>query len=116
MASPAKVWRTGKGIMRDVIRKIIATEADAKQRVQAARSEAERILAAAQKRAQELTAVAQREVQTEARNLLAAAWTDAEKEKQARLAQVAAVIEKQVRLDETARQQTVVAVVRCVRG
>jgi vacuolar-type H+-ATPase subunit H len=51
--------------MRDVIQKVIATEAEAKQQVLAARSEAERILSETQKRAQELTAGARSAVQLE---------------------------------------------------
>jgi vacuolar-type H+-ATPase subunit H len=102
--------------MRDVIKKIIVTEAEAKKMTLAARAEAERILAEAHKRAQELTAAARSSVQLEANALLA---TEAEKvaqEKQERLALALAGIEKQINLDEPARRQSVAAVVRCICG
>lgn len=102
--------------MRDVIQQVIATEAVAKQMVQSARLGAEQILSEARKRAQELTAVARQEAQLEAQQILATATTGAGRDKQARLASIAAEIEKQVSLDEIVRQQAVAAVVRCVCG
>ena len=102
--------------MRDIIQKIIATEAEAKQMVAAARSEAERILSEAQKCAQELTATARSAVQLEANTLLAEAAEKAAQEKSERQALAAAGIEKEIYLDEPARRQTVAAVVLCVCG
>jgi vacuolar-type H+-ATPase subunit H len=106
----------GKLVMNDVIQKVVATEAEAKRMVLAAKSEADRILSAAQKRAQELTATARKDVQLEAQNILAQAMAEAEKNQQARLASVAAGMEKQVYLDAAARRQAVEAVIRCVCG
>jgi vacuolar-type H+-ATPase subunit H len=102
--------------MRDVIQKVIATEAEAKQQVLAARAEAERILSEAQKRELELTAAARSAVQLEANSLLAAAAEKAAQEKQERMAAAAAGIEIEINLDEPARRQAVAAVVRCVCG
>ena len=102
--------------MRDVIQKVIATEAEAKQQVLAARAEAERILSETQKRALELTATARSAVQLEANARLAAAVEKATQEKSERLALAAAAIEQEINLDEPARRQVVAAVVRCVCG
>jgi vacuolar-type H+-ATPase subunit H len=106
----------GKTVMRDVIQKIIATEAEAKQRVQAAKLEAERILSEARKRAQELVAVARQTARLDAEKMLATALQAAEAEKKNRLGSAAAEIETQVNVDETTVRQTAEAVVRCVCG
>ena len=102
--------------MRDVIQKVVATEAEAKRMVQAAQSEAERILLEARKRAQELMAAAQWEARLEAEKIFAAALQAAEAEKQEKLASTAAEINTRVCLDEGTVRQAAEAVTRCVRG
>jgi len=102
--------------MRDVIQKVIATEAEAKQRVQAAKSEAERILSEARKRAQELVAAARQTARLDAEKMLATTLQTAAAEKQERLTHAAAEIETQVRVDEATARQAVEAITRCVCG
>ncbi len=102
--------------MRDVIQKVMATEAEAKRMVLAARSEAERILSEAQKRAQELTTAARLAARLEAERILEPALQAAEAEKQERLVRSAAEIEIQVRVDEAAVRQAAQALARCVCG
>jgi vacuolar-type H+-ATPase subunit H len=102
--------------MRDVIQKIIATEAEAKQRVQAAYSQAERILSEARKCAQEQVAAARQSARLDADKMLATAVQTAKAEKKQRLVRAAAEIETQVRVDEATARQAVEAVTRCVCG
>jgi vacuolar-type H+-ATPase subunit H len=106
----------GKTVMRDVIQRIIAAEAEARQRVQAANSEAERILSEARKRAQELVAAARQTARLDAEKMLATTLQTAAAEKKERLAHAAAEIETQVRVDEATARQAVEAVTRCVCG
>ena len=102
--------------MRDVIQKVIATEAEGKRMLFDARAEAGRILTEAQTRAQQLMAHARKEVQLAAQKILTAAVADAEIDKQTRLASTTAGIEKQINLSDDERRQAVEAVVRCVCG
>jgi vacuolar-type H+-ATPase subunit H len=102
--------------MNEVIKKVIAAEAEAKRMVQAAKAEAERIMSDAKTRTLELKSVARLQNQNEVDQILAAATADADKEKQARLAAVAADIEKQIVLDEPAKRQAIAAVLKCVSG
>lgn len=100
--------------MRDVIQRVIATEAEAKCIVEAARVEGARILAEAQKRSQDIATRARQEAQIEAKRMVEAAVSEAGREKQERLARAAAEIETQVRLEETTKQRAVEASIRCV--
>ena len=102
--------------MRDVIQKLIETEAEAKQIVEAARAEAGRILSDAQKRGRDLMALTRQETRVEADRILVAAVREAESEKQELLARAAAEMETQVRLNEATKQRAVEEVVRCVCG
>jgi vacuolar-type H+-ATPase subunit H len=102
--------------MNEVIKKVIAAEAEAKRLVQAAKTEAERIMSEAKKRALELRSAARQQNQIEVEQILASATADADKEKQARLAAVAADIEKRMVLDEPAKRQAIAAVLKCVSG
>ena len=102
--------------MRDVIQKVLETEAEAKRLVEAAKSEAEDILSKARQQAQELLAQAHRELRTEAERIVAAAVEAAEREKQERLARAAAEIKVQIRLDEAVTRRAVEGVVQCVCG
>jgi len=102
--------------MRDVIQKIIATEAQARQKVQAANSEAERILSEARRDTQELVTAARQTARLAAEKMLATTLQTTEAEKQERLAHAAAEIETQVKVDEATVRQAVEAVVRCVCG
>lgn len=102
--------------MRDVIQKVIATEAEARRLIEAARAEAERITEAARKQGSENVARARQEARVEAEHLIEAAVRAAEQEKKTRVIRLAAEIETEVRLDETIRQQVVAGAVRCVCG
>ena len=102
--------------MRDVIQKLIETEAEAKHIVETARAEAERILSDAQKQGRDLMALTRQETRVEADRILAAAIREAEREKQECLARAAAEIETQARLNEATKQRAVEEVVRCVCG
>jgi vacuolar-type H+-ATPase subunit H len=102
--------------MRDVIQKVMVTEAEAKRMVQAARSEAGRILDEAQKRVQELTAAARLAAQVETEKILAGVLHAAEAEKQERLARAAVEINTQISVDGDTVRQMAEAVSRCVRG
>ncbi|MDD3846735.1 MAG: hypothetical protein PHC90_10290 [Syntrophorhabdaceae bacterium] len=100
--------------MRDMIQKIVATEAQGKAAVEEAKAKADRILAEARKKAQDIAARARQEAGAEADSIVAAAVEAAQKEKDKRLAQVAARIENQVKIDEAARKRVVEAIVRCI--
>lgn len=102
--------------MRDVIQRVIATEAEAKRMVLDARAAAARILTEAQTRAQQLTADARQEVQLAAPKILTAVVADAENDKQKRLASITAQIEKRINLSDDERRRAVEAIVRCVCG
>lgn len=102
--------------MRDVIQKVIATEAEAKRLVLVARADAGRILAEAETRAELMAADVRQEVQLVVQQILTSAVTDAEKEKQTRLAVITAEIEQQIDLSEIERRQAIEAVVRWVGG
>jgi len=102
--------------MRDVIKNVIATEAEAKAIVAAARAEADRLLSHAQKQGQDLIARARQEAQAEAERMMEAAVNEAGREKQQRLARATVEIAAQVRLEETVRHRVVAAAVRCVCG
>jgi vacuolar-type H+-ATPase subunit H len=103
-------------LMRDVIQKVIATEAEAKRMVEAAKAEADRILFDAKKQGDDLAARARQETRAEAENVMEAALQAAEQEKRQRLARVTVEIETQVRLDDTTRQRAVAGAVRCACG
>jgi vacuolar-type H+-ATPase subunit H len=105
-----------KNVMRDVIQKVMATEAGAKQLVQAARSEAERILSASQKNAQEIKAAARQAARLETEGILNAALHASRAGKEERLARAAAEIKMQAGVDGAAGRQAADAVVRCVCG
>lgn len=102
--------------MQEVIQRVIAAEAEAKQLVQAARTEAEQLLGGARVEARQLIEQAKREAQLEAERILAAAEAGARDEKKERLACAAKEIEASIRLDDATAQQAVEAAVRCVRG
>ncbi len=102
--------------MRDVIQKIIAAESEAKLLVEEAKTEAERILSEAQKKGQEIIDRAREEAFSEAERLVEAAVEGAEREKQDRLAQIAAEIERDIQLDQERREWAVEGVIRCVYG
>jgi vacuolar-type H+-ATPase subunit H len=105
-----------KGAMRDVIQKVIASEAEAKRFVATARAEAERIVSDAQKQAEELRARVNRETRAEAEQMLDEASRGAERKKQECLARARVEIERHVQLESSLRQRAVAEVVRCVCG
>ena len=102
--------------MRDVIQKVLATEAEARRIVQQAKVEAERLLSDARKEGQELIERTRQETRAEGERIVEVAIRTAEQEKRACRARVAAEIESQVRLDETTRQRAVARAIRCVCG
>lgn len=102
--------------MREVIQKIVATEAEAKRMVQAAQAEAERLLSDARKQAQILIERARAEARVESQNLLATTETLATREKARRLEKIRTEINNQIQLDAATAQQVTDAAVRCVCG
>jgi len=100
--------------VRDVIQKIVATEAEAKSAVEEARAQADRILSEARRKARDIAAQANVEANTEAECIVAAAVEAADKEKEERLVRAAAKIDKQVGIDEAGRRRVVEKVVRCI--
>lgn len=100
--------------MRDVIQKIVATEAEAKSAVEEARAQADRILSEARRKARDIAAQANVEANSEAECIVAAAVEAADKEKAERLVRAAAKIDKQVGIDEARRRSVVEKVVRCI--
>jgi vacuolar-type H+-ATPase subunit H len=103
-------------VMRDVIQKVIAAEAEAKQKVLSAQAEVQRLVNEARKLAQEKKETARQTAQLESDKIMASAISSAEAGKQKQLAQAAADIAMQVRLDADTARQAVAAVVRCVCG
>lgn len=102
--------------MREVIRKVIETEAEAKRIVEAAKTESGRISSDAQKQGQALRERTRQEARLAAAKMLEVAAQEAEREKQERLARATTEIETQVGLDEAMKQRAVEGVVRCVCG
>lgn len=102
--------------MRDVIQKIIEAENQAKLLVETAKAEADRILSDAQKKGQDMVERAREEALDEAERIVEAATEGAEKEKQERLAQIAADIERDVQLEQGRKEWAIEGVVRCVCG
>lgn len=102
--------------MREVIQKVIATEAEARCIVEAARTEAGRITSEAQKQAESLVALARQEARVETERIMAAALPEAECEKQGLLARATVEMESQIRFDQDTRDRAVKAVIRCVCG
>ena len=102
--------------MLDIIKEVIAVEAEARGIAAEARLKSDGILADARKRAGELMDKTLAEARQEAAALAAAALEEAGREKAAMLTRVRAEIENKVRLDDEVMRGAVEAVVRCVRG
>ena len=102
--------------MRDVIKNVIAAEAEARELVAMAQAEADRITADAQKRSQDIVARAHLEARAGAHQIVDTAMNEAGREKQERLVRATAEIKTQVRLEETVWQRAVAGAVRCVCG
>jgi vacuolar-type H+-ATPase subunit H len=100
--------------LREVIQQLVAVEAEAKRIVQAAQTEADRVLGDAQRQAQELVARGREETRGASEQLVATAIAEAERNKQAHLAQAGKEIETQVCLDDKTKEQIVAEIVRCV--
>jgi vacuolar-type H+-ATPase subunit H len=105
-----------KRAMREVMQKIVATEAEAKRMVQAAQAEAERLLSDARKQAKVLIEHARAETRVESQNVLATAEMLATQEKARRLEKIRTEINSQIQLDAATAQQITDAAVRCVCG
>jgi vacuolar-type H+-ATPase subunit H len=114
-AGMLQIYRVNQA-MRDAIQKVIATEAEAKQKVQAARSESELISSGARKHAQELVTMARQTARLETDKMLATALQAAEVEKQRRLAHATAEIETQINVEPATLRQAAEMVTRCVCG
>jgi len=102
--------------VRDVIQKLIATEAEAKSMVEAARTEAGRISSEARQQADALLVRARQEARTETGAILAAAAQQAEREKQEQMAHATLEMESELRFDESTRERAVKAALLCVCG
>ena len=102
--------------MRDVIQKVIATEAEAKRMVAAATTEAGRITSDAQKQAEAIVGRARQEARVETEKILATALQEAEQEKQELLARATVEMESQICIEQDTRDRAVKAAIRCVCG
>jgi len=102
--------------MRDVIRKMLEAEAEAKRIVQEAGAETERLLAEARRQAQKLAERARRETAAEAERIIQTAERDAEREKKERLDEIASEMDAELKVSEDARRAAVEAVVQSVCG
>lgn len=102
--------------MREIIQKVVTTEAEAKQLVEAARREASQLLDNARLRASEVIEQAQRESGRLREATLAAAEARARSEKAGLLAQAEAEIERTITLDEGLKEQMVSEAVKWVCG
>lgn len=102
--------------MREVIQQLLATEAEAKQKVKSAQAEADQIVAAAKKQSAELRDIAGQDALCEREQILSTATNKANEDKQARLTAIRAELEQHLQFDENVRQSWVDAVVRCIRG
>jgi vacuolar-type H+-ATPase subunit H len=102
--------------MRDVIQRVIASEAEAQQIVAAARLQAAEIVGAARKAAEELRTRANREAGAEAEQILVDAGHSSESEKRERVARATAKIAVEIQLTPELRRRVVAEVVRCVCG
>jgi|GEM_PF-3094509 len=102
--------------MQDVIREVLAAEAEAVRLVAAARARREDLVAEARRRAQDLLDRARREARLDAERVLETARQDVEREWRRGLAQAVAEMEAEVRLEEDFTRGAVDAVVACVCG
>jgi vacuolar-type H+-ATPase subunit H len=102
--------------MREIIQKIIASENEAKEIVEEAGIEADRILANARRRASEILDQALAEARAETKKIVEEATKVAEEEKQRRLEEARDRLEREVSMDEAARELSIQEVVRCVCG
>jgi V/A-type H+-transporting ATPase subunit G/H len=102
--------------MREVIQKVIATEAEAKHLVEAARAEAGRIIAEAQRQAEALISQARQDARVEGERILTATVDEAGRERQEQVTRATQEMESELRFDEDTRERAIQAVVRCVCG
>ncbi|MBM4017447.1 MAG: hypothetical protein FJ288_03820 [Planctomycetes bacterium] len=102
--------------MRDVIRKMVEAETEAKRIVGEAQAQAERLLADARGEAHALMERSRQESQAEAARISDAAAQEAERLRQERLARELAAVDAQSRLDPATLQAAAEAVVRVVAG
>ena len=102
--------------MRDVIRKLVDAESEARRMVDAARVEADRIAADARHAAEELAARSRRDARREAEEVVETATREALRIKRERLAHASAAIEAEVGVDSAVRQGLIDAAVRHVCG
>ena len=105
-----------KRVMRDVIEKVMATEAEGRQLVETAKNDAEQILANARFQGRLLVERANQESRLEAEDILEKAVDEARREKAESLARAANEVKSEVCIDEATKQRLVDASVRCLRG
>ena len=100
--------------MRDVIEKLIETEAEAKRIVAEARAEAERILAASRQQAANIKVRGEDITRTEAATIVAAAAQEAERDTRERLATAGRELETQGSPTPATLEPIIDAIVGCV--
>jgi vacuolar-type H+-ATPase subunit H len=102
--------------MQEVLKKIVATEAEARRQVQAAQAEAGQLLARARLEAQGIRERANQDVRVAVADLLAANEAEANTEKTHALDEAAARLRAACHLPDDTVRQAVAAVLRCVCG
>lgn len=102
--------------MRDVIQKVLASEAEAKRLILAARAEAEHIFSQARTQSREVLEKARHTARADAEQIIAAATASAQHDKSERLSRAAAEIRSTILFHEKARQSAVAAGLRAVCG
>ncbi|HOJ71867.1 MAG TPA: hypothetical protein PK864_01255 [Syntrophorhabdaceae bacterium] len=100
--------------MRDVIEKIVSTEAEAKAVVEKAKSVRDQILSDARKKAQDILEKARQEALIEAENIINAAVEAAEMEKQMKLTHAAKDIENRFTLKPETKKAAIDLIIRHV--
>jgi vacuolar-type H+-ATPase subunit H len=100
--------------VREVIRKVIEAEGEAKRLVEAAKVQAEGIVSKMRTQCQDLLLRADGQGRAEARKIIESAVREAEQEKQERLRQAVIELDTQLRIDAATVQCAVDGVVRCV--
>ena len=100
--------------MKEIIAKVMQAETEGKNIVEAAKAEAEQVLLDSRGKAQEFTNRIRRETQIEISKLDEESLWALQQEKQSCLARWVAEIEAQFPLDQPARQQAVIAGIKCI--
>lgn len=102
--------------MREIITKVMEAETEGRKIVEAAKNDAARILLASREKAREFTNRIRRDTQIEIDQMTEASVGIVQQEKQACLARATENINARIPLDQPARQQAVIAAIRCICG